>query len=79
MADKSCSTCPALRAQIAQLQRQNDQLRILLQDLRATVAGQVRFIDQETEPGEATMSRDQLAKRVRGRLAVALEAAGGRL
>lgn len=74
-----CQNCPNLRAEVNQLRRHNEHLQMQLSGLRAVVAGQVRFIHAELEPGEATMQRDKALKRVQGRLTEALVEAGGRV
>lgn len=79
MSDEPCHECPQLRSQVNQLTRQVEFLQMQLSGLRAVVAGQVRFIAAELEPGEATMQRDKALARVQGRLTEALIEAGGRV
>jgi len=67
-----CSNCSSMR-------RENAHLRMLLSGLRAVTAGQVRFIAAELEPGEATMHRDKVLRRVEMRLTEAVVEAGGRV
>lgn len=79
MSRESCGECPTLRAQINQLTRQLEHVQMQLSGLRAVTAGQVRFIHAELEPGEATMQRDKVLRRVEMRLTEAVVEAGGRV
>ena len=74
--DQACSQCPALRAQISQLQRQVAFLRQALAGLVGGVRGTTQFIDRQLS--EPSMPRRELVAAVAQRLAYLIDRAEGK-